>query len=220
VHSRRSARWLELLTRHEEKRDEFPLVVMPLEDTDLPKDAEEKRALRRRLGLPEDRFVFVSPGFFFARKRYKEVIRALPDDATLVLSGTKSDWEPRYFDEVMDVARDKPNVVINTDYDTMGDYVAASDCVVLFYEDVFQSAVVTQAVWAGLPCIFSDAEGFAPYRGAGLVARDTGELAEAMREIQQPEAHARIVRSVKILRRLLSPERNAERYIAGISVRH
>jgi glycosyltransferase involved in cell wall biosynthesis len=219
VHSRRSARWLELLTRHEAKRDEFPLVVMPLEDTELPRDAGDKRALRKRLGLPEDKFVFVSPGFFFARKRYKEVIRALPENAVLVLSGTRSDWEPRYFDEVMEFARGRTDVIINTTYDTMGDHVAASDCVVLFYEDVFQSAVVTQAVWAGLPCIFSDAEGFAPYHGAGLVARDTGELADAMREIQKPETYARVVRSVGILRRLLSPERNAERYIAGISTK-
>ena len=210
---------MELLTRDEAKRDKFPLVVMPLEDTDLPKDRAEKSELRRQLGLPEDKFVFVSPGFFFARKRYKEVIRALPDDAVLVLTGTTSEWEPRYFGEVMDVARDKPNVIINTDYDTMGDYVAASDAVVLYYQDVFQSAVVTQAVWAGLPCIFSDAEGFAPYHGAGVVVRDTGELADAMREIQEPETYARIVRSVATLRRLLSPERNAERYIAGVSTR-
>jgi glycosyltransferase involved in cell wall biosynthesis len=217
VHSRRSARWLELLTRHEDKRDEFPLVIMPLEDTDLPPDKDAKRALRERLGLPAGAFVFASPGFFFARKRYIEVIRALPDDAVLVLSGTRSDWEPRYFDEVMEIAREHGNVVINTDYDTMGDFVAASDCVVLFYEDVFQSAVVTQAVWAGLPCIFSPAEGFAPYHAAGIVVRDTGELAEAMREIQRPETYARIVRGVRILRRLLSPARNAERYIAGVA---
>ena len=46
--------------------------------------------------------------------------------------------------------------------------------------------------------------------------RDTGELADAMREIQRPEVYARLVRSVRILRRLLSPERNAERYIAGV----
>ena len=219
VHSRRSSRWLDLLTRSAEKRDDFPLVVMPLEDADLPRNAGEKRVLRERLGIPPDAFVFVSPGFFFPRKRYTEVIRALPDDAVLVLSGTRSDREPEYFDEVAAAAKGKPNVIVNTDYDTMGDFVAASDCVVLFYEDVFQSAIVTQAVWAGLPCIFSDADGFAPYRGAGIVVRDTGELAEAMRDIQRPERYAEIVRQVRILRRLLSPERVAERYIAGVAIK-
>src|SRR5438445_8129562 len=186
---------------------------MPLEKTVLPRNVEEKRKLRARFGLPIDKFIVVSPGCFFARKRDREVIEALPDDAVLVLSGTKSDWEPRYFDEVIAFAKTKPNVVINTEYNTMGDFVAASDCVVLYYEDVFQSAVVTQAVWAGLPCIFSDAEGFAPYRGAGMVARDTGELAEAMREIQKPDRRAALVSNVRIIRRLLSPERIAERYI-------
>src|SRR5437867_5661846 len=166
VHSLRSERWLELLSGSLEKRERFPLGVMPLDDTTLPRDATEMRELRARLGLPADKFIFVSPGFFFARKRYVEVIDALPADAVLVLSGTRSDWEPRYFDEVNEAAAGKANVVINTDYDTMGPYVAASDCVVLFYEDVFQSAVVTQAVWAGLPCIFSSAEGLALYHAA------------------------------------------------------
>ena len=216
VHSARSERWLELLTGDETKRERFPLPIMPLESTVLPRDAEEKRRLRAKFGLPTDSFIFVSPGFFFARKRYIEVIEALPDDAVLVLSGTRSDWEPRYFDEVMEVAKRKKNVIINTEYDTMGQYVAASDCVVLFYEDVFQSAVVTQAVWAGLPCIFSPAEGFAPYHAAGPVARSVDDLARAMREIQKPETYAVYARGVRILRRLLSPERNAERYLAGV----
>ena len=121
-----------------------------------------------------------------------------------------------YFDEITELAKTKPNVVINTEYNTMGEYVAAADAVVLFYEDVFQSAVVTQAVWAGLPCIFSEAEGFAPYHAAGPVVRSSDELAKAMREIQKPETYAKYSRGVRILRRLLSPERNAERYLAGI----
>jgi len=216
VHSTRSERWLQLLTPDQDKRERFPLLIMPLENTVLPRNAEEKRKLRAKFGLPTDKFIFVSPGFFFARKRYKEVIEALPDDAVLVLSGTKSDWEPRYFEEIIALAKTKPNVVINTEYNTMGEYVAASDAVVLFYEDVFQSAVVTQAVWAGLPCIFSEAEGFAPYHAAGPVVRSGDELASAMREIQKPEAYAKYMRGVRILRRLLSPERNAERYLAGI----
>jgi glycosyltransferase involved in cell wall biosynthesis len=216
VHSHRSNFWVGLLTRDERKRDLVPLVVMPLEDTVLPANAEEKRALRARLGLPEDAFVFVSPGFFFKRKRYIEVIEALPEDAVLVLSGTESQWERGYVQEVQDAAAGKPNVVINTEYETMGQFVAASDCVVLFYEDVFQSAVVTQAIWAGLPCIFSDTPGFRLYEGAGLVARDTAQLARAMREIRQPEVYARCSSQVGVLRRLLSPERNAMRYLIGL----
>src|SRR5438132_2145221 len=216
VHSIRSERWLKLLTSDAEKAERFPLPIMPLENTVLPHDEAEKRRLRARFGLPTHKFIFVSPGFFFARKRYLEVIEVLPDDSVLVLSGTRSDWEPRYFDEVMEAAKRKSNVVINTEYNTMGEYVAAADCVVLFYEDVFQSAVVTQAVWAGLPCIFSNAEGFAPYHAAGPVVRSVDELARAMREIQWPENYARYARGARILRRLLSPERNAERYLAGI----
>ncbi|HEX6061290.1 MAG TPA: glycosyltransferase, partial [Candidatus Limnocylindria bacterium] len=216
VHSHRSNFWVGLLTRDARKRDLVPLVVMPLEDTALPKNETEKRALRERLGVPADKFVFVSPGFFFKRKRYIEVIEALPDDAILVLSGTESQWERGYFQEVADVAATHPNVILNTDYETMGQYVVASDCVVLFYEDVFQSAVVTQAIWAGLPCIFSDTPGFRLYEGAGMVARDTAGLARAMREIQRPELYARCVRQVGILRRLLSPERNAMRYLIGL----
>src|SRR5213593_4360040 len=216
VHSTRSERWLQLLTPDQDKRERFPLLIMPLENTVLPRNAEEKRKLRAKFGLPADKFIFVSPGFFFARKRYKEVIQALPDGAVLVLSGTKSDCEPRYFDEIVALAKTKPNVVINTEYNTMGEYVAASDAVVLFYDDVFQSAVVTQAVWAGLPCIFSEADGFAPYHAAGPVVRSGDELAKAMAEIQKPETYAKYSRGVRILRRLLSPERNAERYLAGI----
>jgi hypothetical protein len=37
-----------------------------------------------------------------------------------------------------------------------------------------------------------------------------------MREIQRPERYASCVRQVGILRRLLSPERNAMRYLIGL----
>ena len=145
-----------------------------------------------------------------------EVIEALPDDAVLVLSGTESQWERGYFQEVQAAAAGRSNVIVNADYEAMGLLVAASDCVVLFYEDVFQSAVATQAIWAGLPCIFSDTPGFRLYEGAGLVARDTAQLARAMAEIRRPEVYARCRRQVGILRRLLSPERNAIRYLIGL----
>ena len=218
THSERSARWVTLLSNDPRKNERFPLVLVPLEDTTLPKDDAEKRALRERLGLPLDRFIFVSPGFFFRRKRFTQVIAAAPRDSVVVLSGTRSAVEPEYFGEVMDYIkeRDFNNVVVNTDYETMGQYVAAADCVVLYYEDVFQSAVAAQAIWAGLPCIFSEARGFEVYHGAGLVARDSGELAEQMREIQKPETYARLRARVRYLQRMLAPERNADRYLTRI----
>ncbi|MDQ3401555.1 MAG: glycosyltransferase [Chloroflexota bacterium] len=218
VHSDRSGFWVNLLTREMSRVDQIPLVLMPLENATPPRSDEEKRALRRKLGLPEDRFIFVSPGFFFRRKRFLEVLSAAPPDALVVLSGTKSDWDPRYFDEVTSFIAERglENVKVNDEFATMGEHVVASDCVVLFYEDMFQSAIATQAVWAGLPAIYSDIPGFHLYRGAGLVARDTAELARAMREVQEPETYARLRRQVGILRRMLDPERFAARYLVGL----
>ncbi len=224
VHSSRSGYWLDLLTHDAGKRDEFPLALMPIEEERggalpphvPPRHAAAKRELRRSLGLPEDAFIFISPGFFFPRKRYLEVIGALPDDAVLVLSGTRSDREPEYFDRVLEAAKAKPNVVVNTDYDSMGRYVAASDAVVLFYDDVFQSAIVTQAVWAGLPCIFSSTPGLRLFHGAGLVARDTDELRRHMEAIREPDTYERLRRGVSVLRRMLAPERVVARYLVGV----
>jgi len=216
AHSVRSEHWLDLLSSQRSKRDEFPLVLMPLEDAQLPTDAPAKRALRERLGLPADAFIFVSPGFFFPRKRFVEVIEALPDDAVLVLSGTRAAREPEYFDLVMAAATGKRNVIVNEDYDTLGAHVAASDAVVLWYEDVFQSAVAAQAIWAGLPCVFSTAKGFGLYESAGLVARDTGELRQAMVTIRDRETYARLRAGAAVLRRLLGPERLAPRYLVGL----
>jgi glycosyltransferase involved in cell wall biosynthesis len=218
VHSARSKFWSDLLTTDRSKVQDMPLVAMPLEDTVLPKDAEEKRALRRRLGLPEDAFIFVSPGFFFRRKRFLEVISATPESSVLVFSGTAAAWEQDYFDEVTEFVRlrSQKNVVVNTDYETMGEHVAAADCVVLFYEDIFQSAVAAQAVWAGLPCIFADIPGFALYKGAGLFVRDSHGLAQAMVEVQAPETYARLCEQVAVLRHRLAPERLAPRYLSGL----
>ncbi|MGH2490353.1 MAG: hypothetical protein ACRDF9_02490, partial [Candidatus Limnocylindria bacterium] len=150
---------------------------------------------------------------------FTQVIAAAPRDSVVVLSGTRSSLEPEYFDEVTGYIKERgfTNVVVNTDYETMGQYVAASDAVVLYYEDVFQSAVAAQAIWAGLPCIFSEARGFEVYQGAGLVARDSVELAEQMREIQKPETYANLRARVKYLQRMLAPERNADRYLTRIT---
>ena len=217
VHGDRSAQWIDLLTRDRSKFDKIPLLAMPLEDTELPRDRDQKLALRRRLGLPEDAFIFVSPGFFFRRKRFIEVIDVLPADTLLVLSGTESHWDRGYLDEVKRYVADHgtTNVIINNDYATMGDHIVASDALVLFYEDIFQSAVAAQAIWAGLPCIFSDISGFQIYKGAGLFVTDEPALRRAMDELRDPATYERLRREVAVLRDLLSADRNAPRYLVG-----
>ncbi len=216
THSDRTHYWIGLLTHESRKLDQLPLLLMPLEDAEPPASDEEKRALRTKLGLPLDAFIFVSPGFFFPRKRFIEVISALPDDAVLVLSGTKSEREPEYFDQVIRFAEGRPNVIVNTDFASMGEHVVASDAVVLFYEEIFQSAIATQAIWAGLPAIYSDIPGLRLYEHAGLVAKDSGSLPDAMRRMQDPETYALLRRRVAVLRRMLSPERFAARYLVGL----
>jgi glycosyltransferase involved in cell wall biosynthesis len=109
----------------------------------------------------------------------------------------------------------RTNVILNTDYATMGRYVAAADAMVLYYQDIFQSAVAAQAMWAGLPCIFSDIPGFQLYRGAGLFAKDDVELRRAMDELRDPATYERLRREVAVLREMLSPARNAPRYLIG-----
>lgn len=216
VHSPRSERWLDMLTSEPAKRESMPLVLMPLEDTTLPRTADEKRALRERLGLPADRFIFISPGSISPRKRLVEVVAATPEDAALVLSGTRSPRDPEYFDTVMEAAKDRPNVFINAEYEGMGDLMAASDAVVLYYTDVFQSAVAAQAMSAGLPCIFSTAPSFELYHGAGLAARDEEELRLHMDRIRDPETYDQLRRGVSLLRRMLAPDRVAPRYLVGL----
>ena len=220
VHSDRTEYWTDLLTSERGKIEQHPLVVMPLENAAPPADDAAKRALRRELGLPEDGFILVSPGFFFRRKRFIEVARAAPPEVTVVFSGTESSWDAGYLGEVQEYVRERglSNVIINTDFATMGKHVAAADGLVLFYAEQFQSAIATQAVWAGLPCIYSDDPGFRLYRGAGLVAKDEEELRLRMREIQDPAVYALLRRQVALLRRLLAPERNAPRYLAGLGL--
>ena len=218
VHSQRSADSIDLLTRDLTKVDVVPLVAMPMEGVVPPASDDERRALRRRLGLPVDGFVFISPGFFFPRERFVEVMKALPPEAALVLSGTRSAREAEYFDEVMAwIERSGPaNVIVNTDYDRTPELVVASDAVVLYYREIFQSAVAAEAMWAGLPCVFSDIKGFRIYEGAGLFARDDDELARAMREMLVPATYERLRRQVAVTRRMLAPERLALRYLVGL----
>lgn len=219
-HSPRALANAGLVTGDVGKVVEIPHFVEPLPGVAGPADASRKGELRDRLGLPRDRFVLVSPGFLFRRKRLIEVIAATPPDALLVIAGTESPHDPGYLDEIRRAIADRgaTNVVIDTDYDRMPLHLLAADAVVLFYRDAFQSGIASHAIWAEQPCIFSDDPAFDMYDGAGLRAADEGSLRRAIEEVRRPEVAARLRERARELKRELSPQAMAKRYVEAMGV--
>ncbi len=217
VRSPESRSRIRILTDDESKVEEIPSLVPPL-DTPAPRDAAEKRALRERVGLPADRFVFVSPGYAYAGRRFTEVATAAPEDAVVVCCGLPAETDPGSFERLRAhvKARGLTNVVIEESDERLDAYLRAADCVVLFDETVFQSDNASRAIALGLPCVFSDLPAYRLYEGAGLFASDADELRRAMRDVRDPEVYARLARQTRVLRRMLAPERNAMRYLAGL----
>jgi glycosyltransferase involved in cell wall biosynthesis len=225
-HSPRARENAGLVTGDRSKVREVPHFVEPLPGTPDPGPLSEearsdrKRELRRELGLPEDKFIFVSPGFLFRRKRLAAIIDATPPDALLVIAGTegRGPWDEGYLEELRRHIADRGlgNVMISTDYDAMPKHVMAADAVVLFYERAFQSGIASHAIWAEKPGIFTDDPAFEMYRGAALLVRDEVALQRAMTEIRIPEIQAKLVARARELKRELSPEAMARRYLEAV----
>ncbi|MDE3193173.1 MAG: hypothetical protein KGN00_05745 [Chloroflexota bacterium] len=222
-HSPRSLGNAGLVTGDPRKVVMIPHFVEPLPGVAGPSgdDAADARAwgeLRAQLGLPRDRFVFVSPGFLFRRKQLIEVIQATPRDALLVIAGTESPHDAGYLEEIRAYVDEHglENVRIDTDYDAMPRHLMAADAVVLFYREGFQSGIASHAIWAEKPCIFSDDPSFDVYEGAGLRAKDTSKLRGAMIGIQRPEVAEPLRRRARELKQDLSPTAMAARYLEGL----
>ena len=217
-HSPRARSYAWLVTGDERRIAEIPHFVEPLPGVADPSTidvAARTRELRARLGLPQDATVFVSPGFLFRRKRLVDVVAATPPDATIVLAGTEQGHDVGYLVEIRSYVAERGlrNVVIDTDYARMPDHLLAADAVVLFYRDAFQSGIASHAIWAEQPCIFSDDPAFDMYDGAGLRASDVPSLTRAMEEVRRPEVAARLRECARQLKKELSPEAMAQRYL-------
>lgn len=217
-HSARAAEHSWLVTGEKGRTEVIPHFVEPLDGVPERLSDDLRAELRSRLSLPHDRFIFISPGFLFRRKRLIEVIRATPADALIVLSGLESRWDEGYLDEIREFVRknDLDNVVINTDYATMPQHLAAADAVVLFYDKVFQSGIASHAVWAEKPLILSTDPSFEMYRGAALYAADEASLREAMRDVRRPDVAERLRRRARELKKELSPRAMAARYVEAL----
>lgn len=213
-HSPRATANAGLVTGDARKVVEIPHFVEPLPGVSLE---VPKAELRERLGLPPDRSVFVAPGFIVRRKRLLEVMAATPPGALLVIAGTESPHDEGYLDEIRRHLSELTNVVIDTDYDRMPLHVMAADAVVLFYRDAFQSGVASNAIWAEKPLIVPSDPAFDMYAGAALRASTEQELREAMEELmRRPEVAERLRAEARRLKRELSPEAMAQRYVDAI----
>lgn len=172
-------------------------------------------ALRAELGLPQDRFLFICPGFLFRRKRILETIEQLPLDTELLIVGLPSQYDPGYLEEIQThlAQNSEKRIHLIHDYDNMGKYLLAADAAVLYYRDAYQSGIACLALGAGKPCILSDLPAFADYKEAGLFARTDLELRQAMQDIQRPDVYARLQAGAIRLREEFEPARIASRYL-------
>jgi glycosyltransferase involved in cell wall biosynthesis len=210
VHSPKAAENVRLALSGADKVRYVPLAVKCL--------SGERETLRQALGLPQDRFAFIVPGFLFRRKRITDVIAQLPPGVELWIVGTESRHESGYLSEVEAYLEESPHrgqVRLIQDYERMEQYLLAADAVVLYYADSYQSGVASLAVGAGRPCIFSDLPAFSDVRDAGLVVRNADELRRAMEGIQDAAQYERLRKKALERRAALSPRRVAAAYLAS-----
>ncbi len=209
VHSPKAREQIGLITSRPATTVDIPQAIRPQDGS--------VAELRDALGLPVDRFVFITPGFIFRRKRIVEVMDQLTSDVTLLIVGTPSAYEPDYIQEVRDhiAAMRQRDIRLIEDYERMEDYLLASDAVVLYYRDGFQSGVATLALGAGKPCIFADLPAFAIYREAGLTVTSDLVLRHAMQVIRDPGVYDKLERGAMHLREEFSPSRVAALYLAA-----
>ena len=210
IHSSAMLDQLPMLGDIRAKTKIIPLPVKKLQDDKIEK--------RKKLGLREDAFVFLIPGFFFRRKRIIEVIRNLPQDSLLVVAGSSSDFDPGCIDEVTEYIRlnEVRNVRIEEGYGQfVEDRIVAADVVVLFYQWIFQSATASQAIGAGKPCIFTNIEGFQQFKGAGIFVKNESELRKAMMDIRGHKLYTWLQENANMLREELKPERIATMYLCN-----
>jgi glycosyltransferase involved in cell wall biosynthesis len=137
-----------------------------------------KEAARQRVGVPRGKKVIL---FFGLIKRYKgleylveafEEVRERVKDAFLLIVGDVYAGDPeghRYYTQLIDGLRRRQDVLCVASYvpvETVGQYLAAADVVVLPYARTYQSGVLLAAYAAGRP----------------VIATDTGGLSEVVEE--------------------------------------
>lgn len=147
---------------------------------------------RRRLGIPRDEAVFVSPGFLQAHKGQEQAVDAFRAVATgrLYVVGSVRDATPEnvaYAASLRRLAGSTPGFELvdrfleDEEFDA---WIAAADAVVLPYRRSWSSGALARAQAIGTLAVVS-AVGGLPEQASGsdVVVRDDAELARALRDI-------------------------------------
>jgi glycosyltransferase involved in cell wall biosynthesis len=146
-----------------------------------------RREARRRLGLPEDQTVFVSPGFLHPDKGLERAVAAAAGVGRLYLVGSVKDRTARnlvYVAGLRELAGGTGDVELVERYleeEDLDRWVAAADAVVLPYRRSWSSGALARAQRLGTPAVVT-AVGGLPEQASDrdVVVEDDEALAEAL----------------------------------------
>ena len=165
----------------------------------------DRAAARRRLGIPDDTFTFLSIGFIQPHKGFDRAIGAFaalsatglgPPRARLDVVGSVRVEEPDYVshvDRLQELAAATPGVTVHPGYvsDELFDvWLVAADLVVLPYRRIWSSGVLERAALYDRPVVATRVGGLADQAPPGTVlVDDDGEsLVAALRAAVEPGA--------------------------------
>lgn len=152
-------------------------------------DRPTREQARRRLGIPPDERVLVSPGFLHPAKGHDRAIhafRGLDRGRLYVVGSVRQDTRPNqeYARRLRALAAEAPRVELVEGFVSDGDFdawIAAADAVVLPYLRSWSSGALARAQALGTPAVVTAVGGLAEQAGPGdVVVRSDRELASAL----------------------------------------
>lgn len=131
--------------------------------------ADDKSALRRSLGLPEDKKIFIWAGVFIPRKDILSFAKALPElkeeDSFFILCG-----DGPMLKQTEDLLKGRGNVLFAGHVNNVQDYFKAADFYVSTSLSESFHLTVYEAMACGAPVILSDIEAYCNLKGSKAAA--------------------------------------------------
>jgi glycosyltransferase involved in cell wall biosynthesis len=169
--------------------------VVPHTEGVLVRGSLSREAARRRLELPPEDRILLTPGFLHPEKgieRGIEAVRGLPG-ARLYVVGSVKDRTPRNLDyaarlrEMVAAVPEAELVELFPTDEEFDAWIAAADVVVLPYRRSWSSGALARAQAIGVPAIVTAVGGLAEQASPrDVVVKDDQELREAIRRLVAP----------------------------------